>query len=76
MLQVQHGFERQKIQLLILDSDSFFFMITVRVQVRRNYKRNTSTGSGLFAFLGSGFAQIIGQIIISKRVKTLEIQIL
>ena len=75
MLQVQHGFERQKIQLLILDSDSFFFMITVRVQVRRN-KRNTSTGSGLFAFLGSGFAQIIGQIIISKRVKTLEIQIL
>ena len=31
-----------------------------------------STGSGLFAFLGSGFAQIIGQII-SKRVKTLEI---
>ena len=75
MLQVQHGFERQKIQLLILDSDSFFFFtITVRVQVRRN-KRNTSTGSGLFAFLGSGFAQIIGQII-SKRVKTLEIQIL
>ena len=24
MLQVQHGFERQKIQMLILDSDSFF----------------------------------------------------
>ena len=24
MLQVQHGFERQKIHMLILDSDSFF----------------------------------------------------
>ena len=24
VLQVQHGFERQKIQMLILDSDSFF----------------------------------------------------
>ena len=33
MLQVQHGFERQKIQMLILDSDSFFFKVRVRVQV-------------------------------------------
>jgi len=42
----------------------------VRVQVKRN-KGNMSTGSELFAFLGStsGFAQILRQII-SKRVKT------
>ena len=68
MLQVQHGFERQKIQMLILDSDSFFFKTRVRVQVKRN-KGNMSSGSELFAFLGSGFTQILRQII-SKRVKT------
>ena len=34
------------------------------------FKRRTSTGSGLLAFLGSGFAKIFGQIM-SVRVKTL-----
>ena len=34
------------------------------------FKRRTSTGSGLLAFLGSGFAKIFGQIV-SVRVKTL-----
>ena len=34
------------------------------------FKRRTSTGSGLVAFLGSGFAKIFGQIV-SVRAKTL-----
>ena len=43
--------------------------IRVKVQVIRN-QGNMSTGSELFALLGSGFAQILGQIIF-KRVKAL-----
>ena len=34
------------------------------------FERRTSTGSGPFSFLGSGFAQIFGQIV-STRIKTL-----
>ena len=33
------------------------------------FERRTSTGSGLFSFLGRGFAQIFGQIV-SMSVKT------
>ena len=43
--------------------------IRVKVQVIRN-QGNMSTGSELFALLGSGFAQILRQIIF-KRVKAL-----
>ena len=43
--------------------------IRVKVQVIRN-QGNMSTGSELFALLGSGFAKILGQIIF-KRVKAL-----
>ena len=74
MRQVQHGFERQKIQMLVLfvvekQVQNKMLKIRVKVQVIRN-QGNMSTGSELFALLGSGFAQILGQIIF-KRVKAL-----